>query len=139
MELDTDVSTGDAMALGGAVLVGVGAFLPWVTRTVEAGAVDVSATTAGIEGLGVLTLALAVVATAVVLVDEIDGKQSIVTGLLGLIVFLVSGWKLLDVPDPASPGVGLYMTLLGAIMTIGSAVLTHQSTTNEQRERLDAT
>lgn len=139
MELDSNVSTGDAVALGGAVLVVVGAFLQWVTRNVDAGVIEVSSSTAGSEGLGVLTIVLALVAVGVVLIKDLDVQQSVATGIVGLSVFLVSGWKVLDISDPASPGVGLYLTLLGGVMTLGAGILTHRSDESDRTTRLGTT
>lgn len=114
MEMNADLSGAEILVLASAVLAVLAAFLPWVTAGVQAGPVDVTAST-GIEGLGVLTVLLAVIAIGGVLVGHGARWAAVVTTAAGLAVFLVGGWKILDLGGVASPGIGLYLTLVGGL------------------------
>lgn len=111
--MDTDFTDTEKLGLAGAVLTGIAAFLPWVTAGVQAGPVDVDTSASGIEGLGILTLLLAVLAVATVMVLNEKRRDSIVLAASGIVVMLVGLWKILSLGGAASPGIGLYLTVLG--------------------------
>lgn len=115
MDLNTDLSTAEGVGLISAIVAGIAAFLPWVTAGVEAGFVDVSASSTGIEGLGLLTLVLAVVGIGIVLTMGIEEKGSIASAIVGMIIGILALWKIVDINGAASPGVGLYLTVLGGL------------------------
>lgn len=115
VEMNTDFTGAETLAVASAVVTGIAAFLPWVTASVQAGPVDVSTSATGIEGLGILTLLLAVVALGTVVLLDGDGWETVATAVVGLVVFLFGVWKILDLGGAASPGVGLYLTVIGGI------------------------
>lgn len=127
MEMNADLSGAEILALASAVLAVLAAFLPWVTAGVQAGPVDVTASTTGIEGLGVLTVLLAVIAIGGVLVGHGARWAAVVITAAGLAVFLVGGWKILDLGGAASPGIGLYFTLLGGLGIAIGGLWSHRS------------
>lgn len=115
MDLNTDFSGAEMLGLVSAVVVGIAAFLPWITAGVEAGPVDVSASSTGIEGLGLLTLLLAIIAVGVILVLRWEDFGTVVTGIVGVVVTVVALWKIVDIDGAVAPGIGLYLTVLGGI------------------------
>lgn len=131
MDLNTDLSTAEVIGLVSAIVAGIAAFLPWVTAGVEAGPVAVSASSTGIEGLGLLTLVLAVVAVAIVLLMGFDGQGSMATAVVGVIVGIVALWKIVDISGAASPGVGLYLTVLGGVGLLVAGIWGYQSRSQE--------
>lgn len=127
MDLNTDLSSAELLGVASAIVAGIAAFLPWVTAGVEAGPVDVSATSTGIEGLGLVTLVLAVVAVAIVFVMRFEAQEPAVTGSLGVIVGVVGIWKIVDINGAASPGVGLYITVIGGLGLLLAGIWGYQS------------
>lgn len=127
MNLNTDFSRAEVLGLVSAIVAGIATFLPWVTAGVEAGPVDVSASSTGIEGLGLLTLVLAVVAVAVVLLMSWEEQASLATGIVGVIIGVVAIWKIIDINGAASPGIGLYLTVLGGLGLVVAGIWGYQS------------
>lgn len=131
MDLNRGFSTAELLGLGSAIVAGIAAFLPWVTTGVEAGPVEVSASSTGIEGLGLLTLVLAIVAIGVILAMSWEDQGTVATGIVGVIVVIVGLWKIVDIEGAASPGIGLYLTVLGGLGLAGSGVWGYQSKSTE--------
>lgn len=129
MDLNTDFPTAEVLGLISAIVAGFATFLPWVTTGVEAGPVDVSASNRGIEWLGLLTLILAVVAVAIVLVMSFEAQGSVLTGIVGIIIGAVALWKLVDISGATSPGAGLYLTVLGGVGLAVAGIWGYQSRT----------
>lgn len=127
MDLNTDFSTAEVIGIVSAIVAGIAAFLPWVTAGMEAGPVSVSASGTGIEGLGLLTLVLAVAAVAIILLGSFDGQGSIATAIVGVIIGIVALWKIVDISGAASPGVGLYLTVLGGLGLVAAGIWGYQS------------
>lgn len=127
MDLHTDFSTAEVLGLISAIVAGIAAFLPWMTAGVEAGPIDVSASSTGIEGLGLVTLVLAVVAVAIVLVMSFEAQGSIATGIVGGLIGIVALWKIVDVSGAASPGIGLYLTVLGGLGLLVAGIWGYQA------------
>lgn len=92
---------------------------------------DVSASSTGIEGIGLLTLVLAIVAVAIVLVLSFEAKESVATGIVGAVIGIVALWKIVDVGGAASPGVGLYLTVLGGLGLVVVGIWGYQSDSRE--------
>ena len=115
---------------GGAVLVALGSFLPWVKA--EAGVF--SATKSGIEGDGVFTLLLAVVIVVCFTLIKSQRAAGIAVLSLGAATAVVAGYELFDIKSKAdaistglavsaSPGFGLIITGLAACaVTVGAAL-----------------
>lgn len=59
-----------------------------------------------------LTLILAVVALAIVLGISLEAQGSLAAGIVGVVIGIVALWTIVDISDAASPGVGLYLTVL---------------------------
>ncbi len=127
MDVDADFSGAELLALGGAGVTAIAAFLPWVTAGVEAGPVDVSASATGIEGLGVITLILAVVVVAAVVALDWDSRGTFVVAVAGLVVVIVGLGEILDLEGAASPGIGLYLTVLGGIAALAAGAWGHRT------------
>lgn len=127
MDLNTDFSKAEGLGLVSALVIGIAAFLPWITAGVEAGPIDVSASSTGIEGLGLLTLILAVVAVAIVLVMSFESQGSVATGIVGVLIGIVALWKIVDISGAASPGIGLYLTVLGGLGLVVAGIWGYQS------------
>jgi hypothetical protein len=115
---------------GGAVLVALGAFLPWVKA--EAGVF--SATKSGIEGDGVFTLLLAVVIVVCFTLIKSPRAAGIAALSLGAATGVVAAYELFDISSKAeaistgldvsaSPGVGLLLTGLAACAIVVGAAL----------------
>lgn len=116
-------SQNEKIALGGAGVTAVGAFLPWI----ELGALG---SRSGIDGDGTFTLLFAIVVIGIIVVrdwEKIDKGAVAVLGLLSL------GIGVMYISDPAAgtnlgqsmmgqaiaealePGVGLYLTAAGGL------------------------
>lgn len=126
MALNTDFSGAEMVALAGAVITGIAAFLPWAVAGVQAGPVDVSTSTSGLDSLGLLTGALAVIVLVVLLVMDWETQGTVATVVGGLGILLVGLWKLIDISGPVEPGIGLYLTVLGGIVIAGGGFLGYQ-------------
>lgn len=113
MDLNTDLSTAAVLGRISAVVAGIAAFLPWVTAGLEAGPLELNASSTGIEGLGLLTLLLAVAVVGIVLTLGIEEQGSVVTSIVGVGIGAIALWKILAISGAASPGNGLYLTILG--------------------------
>lgn len=100
-------------------LVVIGAAGPWVTLG--------SFSKGGLDGDGVITLFLALVAAGVLLLAHVRNRRSpaVVVGLCGLLALVIAIIDIADVQDAgfgASVGWGLWLTLVGAIALLAAAV-----------------
>lgn len=127
MDLDTEFSGREVGVLVSAVLTAIAAFLPWVVAGAEAGPVEVSATSSGIEGLGLLTLLIAIIVAGIIITRKFYDREVIAVSAGGLLIVLVAGWKIVDLAGPADPGNGLYLTLLGGAGIVAAGVWEHTS------------
>lgn len=124
----SDVSIGKKLAFAGSALIIVGAFLPWVTIEI----LGTTATADGLDGDGVFTLALGIIALVAVGRSDVhdwDKKTWIGVLVIGVVVALLAliyindPWAFAD-EDPedadafADIGIGLYLTALGGIATL---------------------
>lgn len=122
MELELPTAGPAVIAMVGAVGAAIAAFLPWVTARVSAGPVEVGTAATGVQGLGTLTFVLALAGLAVVLLLDWEDTGAIGTAVLGLAIILIAGWKVVDLGGPASPGIGLYLTLLGGVGVVAGGL-----------------
>lgn len=122
MDIDVDRSPPVLLGLAGAAVTVVAAFLPWVTTSAPAGPVEAGGTAMGIEGVGLATLLLGLVVGGVLVLLDWDATTLVVTAVVGLLVAGVAGWKLLSLDGVASPGVGLYLTVLAGLVVLASGL-----------------
>ena len=123
MDVTREFSGPKVIGLVGAAVAVVAAFLPWVTAAVDAGPVGSAVIATGIEGIGVFTLLLAGIAGLVILMPGIGNNGPVATGLTGVAVVLVGVRVITALPAPASPGTGLYLTVVGGLaLAIGGSL-----------------
>lgn len=111
-----------ALPLAGAALLALGSIGPWATIA--------SFTTNGLEGDGVITLVLAIVAALVVLVARARSRlpSRIALGICGVLALTVAVIDVVDVSGTkagslsASVGWGLWVALAGAVILIGAVL-----------------
>jgi hypothetical protein len=117
---------------GGAGLLVLGSFLPWVKASIGI----LSAEKAGIDGDGVFTLGLGVVAVLVfALMKSQPGR--VLTLVAGLLASAVALYDIVDVNNKAaelssrsgpfqieaSVGIGLWLSLVGGVAVVIGAIL----------------
>jgi len=124
-----------AVVLGGAVLLLVGSVLPWAKAEATVFGQTVSSTTNGLDGDGVITLILALVAGLLFLFvpkAKVVGSLVLVAGALAGLVAIIDiadvsnkadDLKQLTKQSSASVGIGLWMAAVAAIVLIGGGVL----------------
>jgi len=124
-----------AVVLGGAVLLLVGSVLPWAKAEATVLGQTVSSTTNGLDGDGVITLILALVAALVFLFvpkAKVVGGLVLVAGALAGLVAIIDiadvsnkadDLKQLTKQSSASVGIGLWMAAVAAIVLIVGGVL----------------
>jgi hypothetical protein len=124
-------SQNEKIAVGGAGLTAVGAFLPWI----KLGSLG---SKSGLDGDGTFTLVFALIAIGVILVRDWEKVDKGVVALLGL---LSLGIGVMYISDPAAgtslgetmmgqaiaealePGMGLYVTAIGGLgMLVGGGL-----------------
>jgi len=124
------------VVLGGAVLLVLGSVLPWAKLEVSSGAFSISDTKNGLDGDGVLTLILAVIAILIFLLvknRKVTGWLVTVAGFLAGaiaiydIVDVKGAFDNLDVPSSinadATVGVGLWIAAVAAVVLFVGGVL----------------
>jgi len=128
-------SNAEKIGLIGGILIIIGSMLPWGT-----GPFGMSAS--GLEGDGVITYILGIFSIILVGLASWGRKNKIGQPILGILVILIAGNVFLNIMDItlASPGSGLYLTLLGGITLlllplIGRMV--NNSRTNKTTTELD--
>lgn len=106
-------TNGEKVGLIGAILIIMGSMLPWGT-----GPFGMSAS--GLEGDGIITLLLGIVSIILLALASWGRENKIGQPILGILVILIAGNVFLDMMDIpiASPGSGLYLTLLGGIILL---------------------
>jgi len=115
MDIEREFSGPEIIGLLGTVLAGVGAFVPWVTAAIDAGPVDTTVVVSGLDAAGILTLVLAVIAALIVLIPGLGRDGPVATGLVGVALVVVGARGFLALSGPATPGVGLYLTVGGGL------------------------
>jgi hypothetical protein len=132
-----------ACVYGGAALVAVGAFLPWV----KASAGDFSATESGTDGDGVITLLLAVLVAVSFSLIKSRRAAAISTMCLGAGIAVVAAFDLFDISSKAeglstgldvstSPQVGLLLTGVAALaIVVGAALALGEAAPADVEER----
>lgn len=117
---ETTQQTLPRLPLAAIGLVVIGAAGPWVTLG--------SFSKGGLEGDGVITLVLALVAAGVLLLAHFRGRRApvVVVGICGLLALAIAIIDIADVQDAgfgASVGWGLWLTLVGAIALLAAAAV----------------
>jgi hypothetical protein len=107
------------LAGAGIALLVIGAFGPW--------AKVLSTSVNGLDGDGVLTLGLAVVAAVFVglAYTKRAAPNKIALGVCGALALLISIIDIADVSGDISVGWGLWLTLIGSLVLIAAAVMAH--------------
>jgi hypothetical protein len=118
------------IAIAGVVLVVIGAFGTWASVSADAIGFDVSA--GGLDGDGVITLILGLIAGAVAFVGMRAPAtwQAIVLAIAAAVIVLIAIYDMTQVGDAAdgvsgidvSIGWGLWATLLGGLVLAADAV-----------------
>jgi hypothetical protein len=124
------------LVLAGAALLALGSVLPWAKLEVSSGAFSVSDTKNGLDGDGVLTLVLAVVAFLIFLLvkhRKVTGWSVTVAGFLAGaiaiydIVDVKRAFDDLNIPSginaDATVGVGLWIAAIAAVALFAGGVL----------------
>lgn len=130
MNIRTDFTRLELVLLVSCVVVGLGAFLPWVTGGVPVGPAGGGPTATGIEGLGIVTLALAIVGSCVLVLEDVEDLTPVATVAIGASVLLIGLWRMIDLGGPVSPGIGLSLTVLGGLGITGVGAWTYQVEAN---------
>lgn len=116
MNID-DLATGEKIAIGGAVVTIIGAFLPWVS------AGFVSAT--GIDGDGIFTLLFGIAVLGIVLWREWGRADKIATGVLGVLTVVIVANVYTNLGSTAAglqAGGGLHLSLIGGLGILAAAI-----------------
>jgi len=126
-------SRGEQLAIGSAAVVVIAAFLPWISASI----LGTSVTVNGIDGDGVITLGMAVVAGVLVVARQWDRINRALVGVLGGLIAALALYYVVDpttgieggdvaaelAREAVSPGIGLYLTALGGVGLVIAAVL----------------
>lgn len=116
------------LALVGGLLLALGAIpawivvAPWYDGPVLA--VYYDGMGSGLETLGVVTLPLGVVATALALFTDLGGRYGWVAVALGVLGFAAVAFATITVlaRGPYAPGIGAVVSVVGALSVIGGGV-----------------
>lgn len=110
------------LVMVGAVLMIIGSFLPWASM----GEMSISGTSAG-AGDGWISVILGALLIAVSFVSA--GWRSLVLMILAAISAAFGVWKLieaLDIPAPASIGIGIWLLAIGGVLALVGAVMSRR-------------
>lgn len=138
MNVRTDFARDELVLFVSYAVVGLGAFLPWASPNITVGPADAGVAT-GIEGLGAVTLALAVVGAVVLLLADRDALTPIATAGIGAVVSLVGLWRIAGLGGPVSPGIGLYLTVSGGLGVAGVGAWQYRREEDDDRSTREAT
>lgn len=119
-----------AVGLVSAVLTVIGTVLPWVTAGLERGPLPGEAS-ADAVGLAILTLLFSIIALALVLFGGSESREPVGIIGYGLVIGGIGLWQLLVLGGTGTPGVGLYLTLVGGVGLLGAGVWGYQSELTE--------
>lgn len=114
-----DVSTGEKIALGGGSLALVGSLLPWVSANVVGGP--------GIDGgREVAVLLCSLVLFGLIFLQAWEKPAKLATGALGVVVLGIAGYSAAEAFGvvgnvDGTAGIGLYLSLVGAILILVGA------------------
>lgn len=92
---------------------------------------EVNTSSTGIEGLGLPTLVLAVVAGAIVLPMDGEEQGPVTTGIVGVISGVVGRWKRIDIDGAVSPGIGRCLSVFGGLGLVVAGIEEYQSESEE--------
>jgi len=132
MAAASQYSQGEKLALGGAGLTAVAAFLPWVKVSLGSLA---SASQNGIDGDGTITLVLALVAIALVVLRDWEKVDKGAVLVAGLLTTAIGGMYIADPASgmdmsgaaqqyvSASPQIGLFLTAIGGLGMLGGGAI----------------
>lgn len=126
MDFSRGLSRPQVVGLVSAVLTAGGTVLPWVTAHMEGGPLPSDAASAGIGGLGILTLCFAIVALGLVLFGGSESREPVGIIGYGLVIGGVGLWQLFVLGGAADPGFGLYLTLVGSAGLLAAGVWGYQ-------------
>ena len=115
------LTLGRIIAFVGIALVIIGAFLSW-------GAVGGQSVIRGIEGDGIITLVIAVIALVLLLFAKVPVWISLVLAVLisgiGIIDFVnISGQASLSELFEVTAGAGMYLTVIGGIVLLSGTIV----------------
>lgn len=104
----------EKIAMAGAALTVIGAFLPW--------AIVFGKRFIGIHHDGLLTFTLALIAGSVIVFGTWGRLSRALVGLCGLLIFFIGLYDM-----TAFSGSGIYLTILGGFVTMGAPILPYLS------------
>lgn len=96
----SELTRDQKIVIGGGTLTVISAFLPWASAF--------GFSVSGINGDGIITLVLGIVAAAVVFFEPLDSRNMLVAGVAGILIVLVA---LVSITSVAA--IGVYLTLVG--------------------------
>jgi hypothetical protein len=132
MDVESSFSVPEVLGLFGATLAGIATVVPWVTATVGTGSVRTIVLTTGIEGIGIPTLLLALLAAVAILTPGLGPERAVATALVGVAVAAVGIVGIIRISQAVSstvvsPGVGLYLTVAGGLVLVVGGLLEYVS------------
>jgi len=132
MDVESSFSVPEVLGLLGATLAGVATVVPWVTATVGAGPVRTVVLTTGIQGIGIPTLLLAILAAVAILTPGLGPERAVATALVGVAMAAVGVVGIVRISSVVSsgvvsPGIGLYLTVAGGLALLIGGLLEYVS------------
>lgn len=121
----THRSLPELLALSGAGLCVLAAFLPWIRAVAPTAPVSTDGFLLGIDGLGAVTLLLGLVAVGGILLVDWWERGTVLAATVGTGVVLVAAGRLSGVGGAAVADLGLYLTLFAGFVVLTAAVWGH--------------
>lgn len=118
-----DFVRGEKIGLVGALMVFIGAFLPWASW----GGFSAS----GTEGDGIITLVFGIIVGALIYFRSWDSKNKAISSVIGLLVLAIGVYDASNIASVADApfgigvevGTGLYITVLGGLIVLLAGIL----------------
>lgn len=128
---DLDSTLPEMLALAGAGLSVLAAFLPWARAVPPSGPMNPAGVTQGIDGLGLLTLLFGLAALGGIALQDWGERGTTIAAVAGGTLVVVAAGRLSDLDRAAFPEIGIYLTLFSGFVVLAAAVwgyVNHQNT-----------